>query len=219
VVFGPSMTDLTLRFRGWRLRVQYRHQGADVVTLACLDANVPVGDRGRARGATVRFAEPDRDALAAAERRGAASDRTRWVAVAAPATVGPPPTSPPSSASSTRPGPLLRRRRTRRPHRPLHLGGWASTPWPARPISGSARTWGSCAHPGAARGAGARQARAQHRRGPAPLGARRRCRSRPWPRRPPRPTTCAAATGTSSAATKDALMHRAALEGLRRSMG
>ena len=85
VVFGPSMTDLTMRFSatvGRTLR-----PGDEVVcTRLDHDANVrPWVIAAERAGATVRFAEPDRDTLALPPSAIAAqlSDRTRWVAVAA----------------------------------------------------------------------------------------------------------------------------------------
>ena len=85
VVFGPSMTDLTMRFSatvGRTLR-----PGDEVVcTRLDHDANVrPWVIAAQRAGATVRFAEPDRDTLALPPSAIAAqlSDRTRWVAVAA----------------------------------------------------------------------------------------------------------------------------------------
>ena len=85
VVFGPSMTDLTMRFAatvGRTLR-----PGDEVVcTRLDHDANVrPWVIAAQRAGATVRFAEPDRDTLALPPSAIAAqlTDRTRWVAVAA----------------------------------------------------------------------------------------------------------------------------------------
>jgi cysteine desulfurase family protein (TIGR01976 family) len=85
VVFGPSMTDLTMRFSatvGRTLR-----PGDEVVcTRLDHDANVrPWVIAAQRAGATVRIAEPDRDTLALPPSAIAAqlSDRTRWVAVAA----------------------------------------------------------------------------------------------------------------------------------------
>ena len=84
VVFGPSMTDLTMRFAaavGRTLR-----PGDEVVcTRLDHDANVrPWVIAARRAGATVRFAEPVRDTLelpvGAIARH--LTDRTRWVAVA-----------------------------------------------------------------------------------------------------------------------------------------
>jgi cysteine desulfurase family protein (TIGR01976 family) len=85
VVFGPNMTTLTLTFAavvGRTLRA-----GDELVcTRLDHDANVRpwLIAAGRA-GATVRFAEPDRDTLElpAAAVEAVLTDRTRWVAVTA----------------------------------------------------------------------------------------------------------------------------------------
>ena len=126
VVFGPSMTDLTMRFSatvGRTLR-----PGDEVVcTRLDHDANVrPWVIAAQRAGATVRFAEPDRDTLALPPSAIAAqlSDRTRWVAVAAA-----------SNAVGTTPDiadivGLVHEAGARcyvdavhaAPHRPLHLG-------------------------------------------------------------------------------------------------
>jgi cysteine desulfurase family protein (TIGR01976 family) len=85
VVFGPSMTALTMRFSaaiGRTLR-----EGEEIVcTRLDHDANVTpwMIAAGRA-GAQVRFAEPDRDTLElpASAVENVLSERTRWVAVTA----------------------------------------------------------------------------------------------------------------------------------------
>ena len=126
VVFGPSMTDLTMRFSatvGRTLR-----PGDEVVcTRLDHDANVrPWVIAAERAGATVRFAEPDRDTLALPPSAIAAqlSDRTRWVAVAAASNaVG---TTPDIAAIVG----LVHEAGARcyvdavhaAPHRPLHLG-------------------------------------------------------------------------------------------------
>ena len=126
VVFGPSMTDLTMRFSatvGRTLR-----PGDEVVcTRLDHDANVrPWVIAAQRAGATVRFAEPDRDTLALPPSAIAAqlSDRTRWVAVAAASNaVG---TTPDIAAIVG----LVHEAGARcyvdavhaAPHRPLHLG-------------------------------------------------------------------------------------------------
>jgi cysteine desulfurase family protein (TIGR01976 family) len=85
VVFGPSMTALTMRFaatvgREWG-------PGDEVVcTMLDHDANVrPWVIAAERAGATVRFAVPDPETLAlpAAAVERVLSDRTRWVAVTA----------------------------------------------------------------------------------------------------------------------------------------
>lgn len=85
VVFGPNMTTLTLHFAAAAGRSL--SEGDEVVcTRLDHDANVrPWIIAAERAGATVRFADPDRDALelpvAAVERE--LSERTRWVAVTA----------------------------------------------------------------------------------------------------------------------------------------
>lgn len=85
VVFGPSMTDLTMRFAATVGRT-LRPGDEIVCTRLDHDANVrPWVIAAQRAGATVRFAEPDRDTLALPPSAIAAqlTDRTRWVAVAA----------------------------------------------------------------------------------------------------------------------------------------
>jgi cysteine desulfurase family protein (TIGR01976 family) len=85
IVFGPSMTALTLRFSA---AVGATLQPGDEIVCTRLDhdANVApwliAADRA---GATVRFAEPEPDTLElpAAAVEAVLSDRTRWVAVTA----------------------------------------------------------------------------------------------------------------------------------------
>jgi cysteine desulfurase family protein (TIGR01976 family) len=85
VVFGPSMTTLTLSFAaavGRTLR-----PGDEIVcTRLDHDGNVaPWLLAAERAGATVRFAEPDRETLqlTAADVEAVLSDRTRWVATTA----------------------------------------------------------------------------------------------------------------------------------------
>jgi cysteine desulfurase family protein (TIGR01976 family) len=85
IVFGPSMTALTMRFSaavGRSLR-----PGEEIVcTRLDHDANVaPWLIAAQRAGAQVRFAEPDRDTLElpASAVENVLSDRTRWVAVTA----------------------------------------------------------------------------------------------------------------------------------------
>ncbi|HEX6697098.1 MAG TPA: cysteine desulfurase-like protein [Solirubrobacteraceae bacterium] len=85
VVFGPSMTALTMRFAAAACRAL---QPGDEIVLTRLDhdANVApwliAADRA---GAEVRFAEPERETLElpAAAVEAVLSPRTRWVAVTA----------------------------------------------------------------------------------------------------------------------------------------
>jgi cysteine desulfurase family protein (TIGR01976 family) len=85
VVFGPSMTTLTLSFSAAVGRTL--SAGDEIVcTRIDHDANVAPWLIAAARaGATVRFAEPERDSLDLPPEAIAAalSDRTRWVAVTA----------------------------------------------------------------------------------------------------------------------------------------
>jgi cysteine desulfurase family protein (TIGR01976 family) len=85
IVFGPSMTALTMRFTAAACRAL---QPGDEIVCTRLDhdANVAPWLIAAARaGAEVRFAEPDRDTLElpAAAVEAVLSDRTRWVAVTA----------------------------------------------------------------------------------------------------------------------------------------
>jgi cysteine desulfurase family protein (TIGR01976 family) len=85
VAFGPSMTDMTMRFSAAAGRTLA--PGDEIVcTRLDHDANVRpwVIAAGRA-GAAVRFAEPDRETLElpAAAVEAVLTDRTRWVAVTA----------------------------------------------------------------------------------------------------------------------------------------
>jgi cysteine desulfurase family protein (TIGR01976 family) len=85
VVFGPSMTDLTMRFAAAAGRVL--EPGDELVcTRLDHDANVaPWLIAAERAGATVRFAEPEPVTLElpAAAVEAVLSDRTRWVAVTA----------------------------------------------------------------------------------------------------------------------------------------
>jgi cysteine desulfurase family protein (TIGR01976 family) len=85
VVFGPSMTALTMRFAAAACRAL---QPGDEIVLTRLDhdANVAPWLIAAARaGVEVRFAEPDRQTLElpAAAVEAVLSPRTRWVAVTA----------------------------------------------------------------------------------------------------------------------------------------
>jgi cysteine desulfurase family protein (TIGR01976 family) len=85
VVFGPSMTALTMRFAA---AVGRTLQPGDEIVCTRLDhdANVrPWTIAAERAGATVRFAEPDRATLELppAAIEAALGDRTRWVAVTA----------------------------------------------------------------------------------------------------------------------------------------
>jgi cysteine desulfurase family protein (TIGR01976 family) len=85
VAFGPSMTDMTMRFAGAACREL--GSGDEVVcTRLDHDANVrPWAIHAERNGATVRFADPDPDTLElpAAAIEAVLTDRTRWVAVTA----------------------------------------------------------------------------------------------------------------------------------------
>ncbi|MFL5840261.1 MAG: cysteine desulfurase-like protein [Thermoleophilaceae bacterium] len=85
VVFGPNMTTLTLAFAGAAGR-ELREGDEIVCTRLDHDANVrPWLIAAERAGATVRFAEPDRETLELPVEAVASqlSDRTRWVAVTA----------------------------------------------------------------------------------------------------------------------------------------
>jgi cysteine desulfurase family protein (TIGR01976 family) len=85
VVFGPSMTALTMRFAAAACRAL--HPGDEIVlTRLDHDANVAPWLIAAARaGVEVRFAEPERETLElpAAAVEAVLSGRTRWVAVTA----------------------------------------------------------------------------------------------------------------------------------------
>jgi cysteine desulfurase family protein (TIGR01976 family) len=85
VVFGPSMTALTMRFAATAAR-EWSAGDEVVCTRLDHDANVrPWVIAAERAGATVRFAEPDADTLAlpASAVEAVLSERTRWVAVTA----------------------------------------------------------------------------------------------------------------------------------------
>jgi cysteine desulfurase family protein (TIGR01976 family) len=85
VVFGPSMTALTMRFAGTVAR-EWSVRDEVVCTRLDHDANVrPWALAAERAGATVRFADPEPDTLAlpAASVESLLSERTRWVAVTA----------------------------------------------------------------------------------------------------------------------------------------
>jgi cysteine desulfurase family protein (TIGR01976 family) len=85
VAFGPSMTDMTMRFAGAACREL--EPGDEVVcTRLDHDANVrPWVIHAERNGASVRFADPDPDTLElpAAAVEAVLTDRTRWLAVTA----------------------------------------------------------------------------------------------------------------------------------------
>jgi cysteine desulfurase family protein (TIGR01976 family) len=85
VAFGPSMTDMTMRFAGAVGRTLA--PGDEIVcTRLDHDANVrPWVIHAERNGATVRFAEPEPDTLElpAAAIEAVLTDHTRWVAVTA----------------------------------------------------------------------------------------------------------------------------------------
>ena len=85
VAFGPSMTDMTMRFSAAAGRA-LRPGDEIVCTRLDHDANVrPWLIAAERAGATVRFAEPERETLElpAAAVEAVLSDRTRWVGVTA----------------------------------------------------------------------------------------------------------------------------------------
>jgi cysteine desulfurase family protein (TIGR01976 family) len=85
VVFGPSMTALTMRFAATAAR-DWSAGDEVVCTRLDHDANVrPWVVAGERAGATVRFADPEPGTLAlpAAAVEAVLSQRTRWVAVTA----------------------------------------------------------------------------------------------------------------------------------------
>jgi selenocysteine lyase/cysteine desulfurase len=89
IVFGESMTSLTMRFAAAVGRTLGRGDEV-VVTRLDHDGNVrPWVIAAERAGATVRFAEPDRDTLVLGAEHVAAvlTDRTRWVAFTATSNV------------------------------------------------------------------------------------------------------------------------------------
>ena len=85
VVFGPSMTALTMRFSA---AVGRTLEAGDEIVCTRLDHDANVAPwliAAERAGAQVRFAEPDRETLElpAANVEAVVSDRTRWVAVTA----------------------------------------------------------------------------------------------------------------------------------------
>jgi cysteine desulfurase family protein (TIGR01976 family) len=85
IAFGPSMTDMTMRFAGAVGRT-LRAGDQIVCTRLDHDANVrPWLIHAERNGATVRFADPDPDTLElpASAVEAALGDRTRWIAVTA----------------------------------------------------------------------------------------------------------------------------------------
>ena len=85
VVFGPSMTALTMRFSA---AVGRTLEAGDEIVCTRLDHDANVAPwliAAERAGAQVRFAEPDRETLElpAANVEAVLSDRTRWVAVTA----------------------------------------------------------------------------------------------------------------------------------------
>jgi cysteine desulfurase family protein (TIGR01976 family) len=85
VVFGPSMTALTMRFAATAAR-EWSAGDEIVCTRLDHDANVrPWTIAAERAGATVRFADPDADSLElpAAAVEAVLSEHTRWVAVTA----------------------------------------------------------------------------------------------------------------------------------------
>jgi cysteine desulfurase family protein (TIGR01976 family) len=85
VVFGPNMTSLTLRFAAAACR-ELRPGDEVVCTRLDHDANVrPWVIAAERAGASIRFAEPDRETLElpVTAIEAVLSERTRWVAVTA----------------------------------------------------------------------------------------------------------------------------------------
>jgi cysteine desulfurase family protein (TIGR01976 family) len=85
VVFGPNMTSLTWRFSATACR-ELRPGDEIVCTRLDHDANVrPWVIAAERAGASIRFAEPDRDTLElpVSAVEAVLSERTRWVAVTA----------------------------------------------------------------------------------------------------------------------------------------
>jgi cysteine desulfurase family protein (TIGR01976 family) len=85
VVFGPSMTALTMRFSA---AVGRTLEAGDEIVCTRLDHDANVAPwliAAERAGAQVRFAEPERESLElpAANVEAVLSDRTRWVAVTA----------------------------------------------------------------------------------------------------------------------------------------
>ena len=210
VVFGPSMTALTMRFSaaiGRTLR-----PGDEIVcTRLDHDANVaPWLIAAERAGAQVRFAEPDRETLElpAAAVEAVLSERTRWVAVtAASNAVGTIPDLPGIVAAAHSAGARIFVDAVHAtPHRALDVAALGCDA-----LACSAYKWFGphigilWARPDAAGRPGARQAAPLARHRARPLGARhaalrvagrrprrRRLPARARPRGPPRPRGSAA---------------------------
>ena len=144
VVFGPSMTALTMRFAATLARDL--GPGDEVVcTRLDHDANVsPWVIAAERAGATVRFADPEPGTLElpASAVEAALSDRTRWVAVtAASNAVGTIPDLSGIVAATHAAGARVYVDAVHAtPHRAIDAESSAATRWSARPTSGSART-------------------------------------------------------------------------------
>ncbi len=85
IAFGPSMTDMTMRFSAAAGRAL---EPGDEIVCSRLDHDANVGPwliAAERAGATVRFADPEPDTLElpASAVEAVLSDRTRWVAVTA----------------------------------------------------------------------------------------------------------------------------------------
>ena len=148
VVFGPSMTALTMRFSAAACR-SLKPGDEIVCTRLDHDANVAPWLIAAARaGVEVRFAEPEHGTLElpAAAVEAVLSPRTRWVAVtAASNAVGTIPDLPGIVAAAHGAGARVFVDAVHAtPHRPSTSRRWAATRWRARPTSGSGRTSGSC---------------------------------------------------------------------------
>ena len=195
IVFGPSMTALTMRFAG---AVGRTLQPGDEIVCTRLDhdANVrPWVIAAERAGATVRFAEPEPETLELPARAVEAvlSERTRWVAVtAASNAVGTVPDLRASSPPPTRAGARVyvdavhaaphrpHRRRRARLRRARLLGLQVVRPARRDPVG--ARP--SCS-PSCARTSSARRPTSVAR----PLGARHAAVRGAGRRRAPPPTT------------------------------
>jgi hypothetical protein len=192
IVFGPSMTALTMRFAA----TVARDLGAGdevVCTRLDHDANVsPWVIAAERAGATVRFADPEPGTLElpASAVEAALSDRTRWVAV----TASPRPTPPAPASTSTPSTPRRTARST--------SSRSAATRSSARPTSGSAPTRRSS---GADRISWRRSIPTSSARRPTrspTASSSARCRSSRSRASARRPSSCSRSTATTCAPTR-----------------
>ena len=211
------MTALTMRFAGGRrprrCSPATRSSARAWTTTPTSRPWVIAAERA---GATVRFAEPDRETLELPADRG----RGRAVASARAGSRSPPPPTRSApmpdlpgivAAAHARRRARLRRRRPRRAAPPRSTSPRsAATRSPARPTSGSARTSGSCGRaPSCSPSCSPTSCAPRPTRCPT-AGSSGRCRSSRSPACAPRPTTCSSSTARRCARTRTRCWRRRA---------